>query len=90
MIAMSRPSRPFAGLLALALLVAAGTVAEAQTASPNRAAARAAFMACRSDLGTYCANVEPGGGRILACMKTHEADLSQDCRDALAKAAANR
>jgi hypothetical protein len=30
-----------------------------------------------------CTDVEPGGGGILRCLRSHEADLSGDCRDVL-------
>lgn len=43
--------------------------------------------ACKSDAETLCKDVKPGrGGRGLAqCLKSHEADLSTTCKDALPK-----
>jgi len=36
--------------------------------------------ACGADAKTNCAGVKPGQGRILACLKQHEATLSADCK----------
>lgn len=38
---------------------------------------------CTEDLARFCKDVKPGGGRILACLKNHENELSTDCRDKL-------
>lgn len=35
---------------------------------------------CRADMQKYCKDVKPGGGRMMQCMKEHEADLSAECR----------
>jgi hypothetical protein len=34
---------------------------------------------CTAEVRTFCADVQPGGGRILQCLKTHEAKLSPAC-----------
>jgi hypothetical protein len=39
--------------------------------------------ACRDDVAKHCKDVPRGGGRILGCLREHEADLSKACRDAL-------
>ena len=36
---------------------------------------------CQVD--TLCAGVPRGGGRILACLRTHKAELSDECFNAL-------
>jgi len=36
--------------------------------------------ACSEDVQKYCASVQPGGGRIVGCLKQHQADLSQGCQ----------
>ena len=36
--------------------------------------------ACRSDIRTQCAGVNPGDGRIYVCLKQHESDLSNSCK----------
>lgn len=42
--------------------------------------------ACASDVQNLCANVRPGGGRIIACLKQHRAQVSDGCKQAIAKA----
>lgn len=39
--------------------------------------------ACRNDARSLCAQVQPGGGRIVACLKSRESQLSEACRIAL-------
>ncbi len=41
--------------------------------------------ACRPDAARLCRGIPPGGGRILACLKSHEADLSPACRAELSR-----
>jgi hypothetical protein len=36
---------------------------------------------CLADADRLCRGVEPGGGRVVRCLKQHEADLSQACKD---------
>jgi hypothetical protein len=36
--------------------------------------------ACEDDVFKFCGNVQPGGGRILSCLKQHEQELTPDCR----------
>jgi hypothetical protein len=36
--------------------------------------------ACEDDVFKLCGNVQPGGGRILSCLKQHEQELTPDCR----------
>jgi hypothetical protein len=45
-------------------------------------------QACSADLQRLCAGVQPGGGRILQCIRTHKNELSPDCQSALAQVAA--
>lgn len=59
----------------LAGLWAASTAALAQGAGMGQA--------CKADAGKLCPGVQPGGGRVLACLKQHEAELSPDCQAAL-------
>ena len=39
--------------------------------------------ACNADYKKLCSNVVPGGGRIIACMKAKDSQLSAGCRTAL-------
>jgi hypothetical protein len=38
---------------------------------------------CADDLQKHCAAVEAGGGRLAACLKKNEKDVSQRCKDAM-------
>ena len=42
---------------------------------------------CKAELDTYCKNVTPGDGRILACLYAHSDKLSGKCEYALYDAA---
>ena len=42
-------------------------------------AAHAQEIPCTDEIRTLCADVQPGGGRILQCLKTNEAKLSAVC-----------
>jgi Cysteine rich repeat len=37
-------------------------------------------LICADDIEKYCKGVKPGGGRILNCLKAHEAELTVSCR----------
>ncbi len=41
--------------------------------------------ACKSDFEKFYKDVKPGGGRILNCLRNHENELSQDCKEKLPK-----
>ena len=51
-------------------------------------AQRAVVKACGADIKAQCAGVQPGKGRIRACVKEHFKDLSEPCQTVLLKAAA--
>jgi len=36
---------------------------------------------CKDDIEKFCKDVKPGQGRILKCIKEHEKELSQVCKD---------
>lgn len=37
--------------------------------------------ACKEDVDKFCKDVQPGGGRIMQCLKQHSADLSPACKN---------
>jgi hypothetical protein len=39
--------------------------------------------ACAQDVKQFCADVQPGGGRIKECMRSHASELSSKCVSAL-------
>jgi hypothetical protein len=42
-----------------------------------------AVSECRDDLRTYCAEIKPGEGRLLDCIKDNEAKVSSRCKQAM-------
>src|SRR5262249_23130017 len=60
-------------LVILAALLLSGSVAVAQQAGKP----------CAGDIKTLCAGIQPGDGRIKACIKSHLTDLSPTCEDRL-------
>jgi hypothetical protein len=44
--------------------------------------------ACVADVKKFCAGVQPGGGRIVGCVKEHLSELSAPCQELVAEAAA--
>jgi hypothetical protein len=52
--------------------------------SPANAQGANARQACRADYEQFCSGVQRGGGRILACLKSHANELSPECQQALA------
>ena len=46
----------------------------------------AVVRACKADVQRTCPGVQPGGGRIQACMKDHFAEYSEPCKQAIVTA----
>lgn len=44
------------------------------------------LKACKTDIETYCSQVTPGDGRLLACFVAHEDKISGQCSYALYQA----
>jgi hypothetical protein len=59
------------GVVILTALLLSGSVAVAQQAGKP----------CAGDIKTLCAGIQPGEGRIKACIKSHLTDLSPTCED---------
>src|ERR1700710_2922623 len=59
------------------LLSATSSIAQSPTAK-----------ACADDVKSLCAGIQPGDGRVRACIKSHFSDVSAPCQVLLVKAAA--
>jgi len=70
-------------ILAAMLLVLPMSAAGAQDLAKVR-------QACDADVRRLCQGIQPGGGRILQCMRDHSGELSQACLVAIADAALTR
>lgn len=74
--------------LAIATLILPAPVSAAQSAQtggqPSMEALRAA---CTADVQRLCAGVQPGGGRIVSCLKENKNSLSDRCKQAAGLAA---
>jgi hypothetical protein len=64
-----------ASALSLAALVCAQSSALAQQAE--------AMKYCKADVARLCPGVQPGGGRIIGCLKAHKEEMSIGCGKAL-------
>ena len=63
------------------LLLGAGVL----LAAPVALAEPVPGKACKADLETACPGIEPGQGRILACLEGKTDQLSQACKDDVSK-----
>jgi hypothetical protein len=70
----------------LKTLFAVGVVTLLSTTSG--VAQSAAMKACGGDVKSLCAGIQPGDGRVKACIKSHFGDVSGPCQAVLVKAAA--
>jgi hypothetical protein len=53
---------------------------------PSQQAVADARAACDTDIQKLCPGVQPGGGRIFACLKQHKDQVSDVCKQAVIKA----
>ena len=63
---------------------AAGVPGQAKPSPELRQARRAVRQACMEDIRTLCAGSEPGGGRVLMCLRSHKDQVSDGCKAATA------
>ncbi|MDH1270641.1 MULTISPECIES: cysteine rich repeat-containing protein [Hyphomicrobiales] len=73
-------------LLAAACAAPAAAMAQSQMTPEMQALARKVVQACKADLKQYCQGIQPGGGRIAACLQANRANLTPSCQAALAEA----
>src|SRR5215471_14149270 len=67
------------GFVILTALLLSGSAAVAQTGKP-----------CAADIKKLCAGIQPGEGRIKACIKSHLTELSPACQDRVLTVAVDR
>lgn len=89
---MTLPIR--SALLALALMGPAAAAANAQSAAPasppavTPAQAQALRTACETDVAKLCAGIQPGGGRLVMCLREKQEQVSPPCKASLGALAA--
>ena len=77
---MAMPALRFTPSAAALLLAALGTGFSPATQ------AQSAQRACRADFAQFCKGIQPGQGRVLACLREHQDRLSPDCKSSLESA----
>jgi hypothetical protein len=63
-------------------IASALSLAALTSAAPN-AFAQAGLQYCKADFARLCPGVQPGGGRIIGCLKAHKEEVSIGCGKAL-------
>jgi hypothetical protein len=53
--------------------------------SPAMADERQLLKYCKADVERLCAGIEPGGGRLIECLKANKEGMSVGCAQALMK-----
>jgi Cysteine rich repeat len=65
-------------------IVSALSLATLASAAPTALAQRAEAMKyCKADYQRLCPGIQPGGGRIIGCLKAHKEEISIGCGKAL-------
>jgi len=64
-----------AASLSLALIALAGPIQTAKAAGP--------LAQCKADAERICPGIEPGGGKLMGCLKEHKDEVSIGCAKAL-------
>jgi hypothetical protein len=66
------------------VIASALSLAALVSAAPNALAQRAEAMRyCKADVARLCPGMQPGGGRIIGCLKAHKEEISIGCGKAL-------
>lgn len=73
-----------AAYLALTVVMIGAVTAPGAAMAQQSPAAQQAMQACRADYQALCSDVQPGGGRGLACLQQHADKVSDGCKQALA------
>src|SRR5260370_2998732 len=72
-------------LIPCSIAVLAASLFRPQTSPAQSASGQSSDprTACASDVQKLCAGVQPGGGRVLACLKQHKDEVSNVCKQAV-------
>jgi hypothetical protein len=73
-------------LFATLSLACAGLLMAGAASAADAPAGGAVAAACKADVEKLCGGVQPGDGKIKACMKEHRKELSEGCKKELAEA----
>jgi hypothetical protein len=84
--AFSRSIRSLVALTLAATTIPVASNAQTQIPPQMRGEAVALMQVCRGDYDRLCGGVQPGGGRILACLQNHASQLSAVCAQAMPRA----
>lgn len=76
------------GYVAAGALFALAGASAAAAQQPHPEMSGAVRQACAADVKTLCPSVQPGGGRIMGCLKENAAKVSPGCKTALKEAKA--
>lgn len=82
----SIPAFALAGSAFVSAALAMAGAAQAQVPPQMRSEAMTLMKVCRADYDRLCAGVQPGGGRVLACLHEHAHQVSAACGQALPRA----
>jgi Cysteine rich repeat len=82
----SIPALAWTGLASVSTVLSVASSAQAQVSPQMRGEATALMQVCRGDYDRLCAGVQPGGGRVLACLQNHASQLSATCGQAMPRA----
>lgn len=64
-----------------ALAIGLASAAGAQSVSADQI--KALRTSCEGDVKKLCSGVQPGGGRLLTCLKEHKAEATPPCQASL-------
>ena len=56
--------------------------AHAKATPEVKDARKALRQACMEDVRTLCSDAQPGGGKLMQCLKTHKDQVSAGCKSA--------